>query len=304
MGNVKEKFRKYLDKQFSGYTRSKELSDFQEELFVNLNDRFEEYTAEGLSETEAYQKSIDSLGDYSEALKTIDKNTPVRTMLSYSRFLLNASFFYFVVLLIAYTAVSFVTNLWGTTWIILLSGSVAYAIFLFVRGTKNAVVKKKNGLLRFYTLMMYVVLCIFVYLIVSFETREWARSWLCFIWSVTLWFTTDIVLSKLKRRVKMPVRISFAIMMWTLACYLTVSLFVDGIWLYSWIGILCGLAVTTGYLVFYSYQKYRAEIKSGKDQDSLSADEETLKRQSRRDQKRDAPAPDKTEDAVAPDEVK
>ncbi|MDR2046844.1 MAG: permease prefix domain 1-containing protein [Clostridiales bacterium] len=264
---MKEEFRKYLDKQFSSYKQSKALSDFKEEMLANLSDRYDEFKAQGFSDKESYDKSIEAVGDYTDILKNIDANTPARTIWTYSKLMTSLSALYFVLLVIVYIGVSFaLRDKWGSTWLIMLSGGVLYAVAAFVIGAKNAAVNQKNGRTRFLILMIFLAATLLAYFSVSFITGAWTKTWLAFICFAALWLTADSVIAGRsgKKSGGVRFRVSALISIWTVAAYLSVSVLVGGIWAYSWLIILLGAAALFTYYAVVSYGKYKDEIKSGK----------------------------------------
>ncbi|MDR1905696.1 MAG: permease prefix domain 1-containing protein [Clostridiales bacterium] len=264
---MREAFQKYLDKRFSSYKKSKALNDFKEELLSNLNERFEEFKAEGLSDNESYKRSIESLGDYSDALKTLDAHTPAKTMVTYSKLILSVSALYFVLLITAYLGISFLTKGWSKTWLIVLVGSVLYVVVMFILNSKNALANQKNGKMRFNVLAIFTAVMLLSYFFISFVTKKWGITWLIPIDFFAVWLVADIFLTKLKKKKAMRIRISFAIMTFAAALYLTVSELISGIWSFSWLIVLGGVIIMLAYLTAQYYGNYRDEIKSGKDDD-------------------------------------
>jgi hypothetical protein len=262
---MKEEFQRYLDKQFASYKKSKEMSDFKDEVLTNLSDRYDEFIAQGFSEKESYKKSIEAVGDYTEILKNIDAKTPTKTAFAYSKLLFSVSALYFILLFVAYAVASFWGSDWGHTWLILLVGFVVYAVVILALTTKNAAVTGKNVKMRIHTTMTFLVVALLAYFTVSFVTSDWTRTWLIFVDIFALWSTVDIVLAKLKERKRpLNLRVDFAIMNWSIAAYLTASVLVGTIWKTSWLIVLVGLAAVFVRRSVLYYKKYAAEIKSGK----------------------------------------
>ncbi|MDR3264329.1 MAG: permease prefix domain 1-containing protein [Clostridiales bacterium] len=264
---MREEFQKYLDKKFNNYRKSKALNDFKEEILCDLTERYAEFKEQGFSDSESYDKSIASLGDYTDALRTLDAHTPRKTKVTFSKLMLSVSALYFTLLLIAYAAASFLSEQWKSTWLILMVGVLVYAVVMFVLGYKNAFANQKSGRMRFNALMIFFAVFILSYFTVSFVTGLWAKTWLLPISIFALWFTVDVMLAKSKRKGKrLAVRTDFMIMIWAVTAYLVVSTLIGGnIWSYSWLIILLGIAVMFTSHVVYYIKKYSAEIKSGKD---------------------------------------
>lgn len=125
------RFREYLDKQFKSVPDSKEANDFREELLSNLMSRAMELKEDkSLTEDQIYQKCIDSLGDYSEALRKLSGN-PIDTLRD-KRLWRDVMFAltFALISVIVYIAVSFVTKKWGLTAIIVFP-SMAGIMYIF-----------------------------------------------------------------------------------------------------------------------------------------------------------------------------
>ena len=69
-----EKFKKYLDKTFRPIPDSKAARDYREELLGKLMSNAIDMKKEGCDDDEAYDKSIKSLGDFSERLRALSGN--------------------------------------------------------------------------------------------------------------------------------------------------------------------------------------------------------------------------------------
>ncbi|MBO5416705.1 MAG: DUF4097 family beta strand repeat protein [Clostridia bacterium] len=66
---MKEKLRQYVELLFAGAANNEKNNELREELLGNLYDRYDDFLASGMSEEEAYNKSIASIGDLSELLE-------------------------------------------------------------------------------------------------------------------------------------------------------------------------------------------------------------------------------------------
>ncbi|MDR2091481.1 MAG: hypothetical protein LBP62_07545 [Clostridiales bacterium] len=262
---MKEEFQKYLDKQFANYKKSKEMSDFKNEVLTNLAERYDEFKALGFSDRESYDKSIEKIGDFTQILKDIDARTPTKTVWAYSKLVMSVSALYFVLLFIAYFTTSFLSGEWGKTWLIILIGCVVFAVALLAFSAKNAAVTGKSGKKRFHIMAIFLTVTILAYFTVSFATGAWAKTWLIFIDGLAVWYAADLVLAKLKDKNKnFRIRADLAVMKLSIASYLTVSVLAETVWRYSWLILLGGLAAVFALRAAAYYKKYMSEIKSGK----------------------------------------
>lgn len=66
---MKDKLDQYVELLFTGAARSEKNNELREELLGNLYDRYDEFLASGMSEEEAYSRTISGIGDLSELLE-------------------------------------------------------------------------------------------------------------------------------------------------------------------------------------------------------------------------------------------
>ncbi|MBQ7383562.1 MAG: DUF4097 family beta strand repeat protein [Clostridia bacterium] len=66
---MKEKLKQYVELLFAGAANNERNNELKEELLGNLYDRYDDFVASGMSEEEAYNNSISSIGDLSELLE-------------------------------------------------------------------------------------------------------------------------------------------------------------------------------------------------------------------------------------------
>lgn len=69
---MNKQLRVYLDKMFAPHEHLKGVDDLKEELGVNLSDKYDDYKQSGYADAQAFKLTIDSIGDVSELLETID----------------------------------------------------------------------------------------------------------------------------------------------------------------------------------------------------------------------------------------
>lgn len=68
---MNEKIDNYIDVLFSDIPRSKKAAELKEELRANMNERYDDYIAQGESETQAYSQTIANMGDVDEMLSSV-----------------------------------------------------------------------------------------------------------------------------------------------------------------------------------------------------------------------------------------
>lgn len=68
---MNNKIKNYIDVLFAEVPRSKKASELREELASNMNDRFEDYLRQGMSETQAYSQTVANMGDVDALIKEV-----------------------------------------------------------------------------------------------------------------------------------------------------------------------------------------------------------------------------------------
>lgn len=67
-----EQIEAYVHGIFAPYKGIKSADELKEELMQSLNEKFNDYKKQGYTDDEAYKRTIDSVGDVSELVKSID----------------------------------------------------------------------------------------------------------------------------------------------------------------------------------------------------------------------------------------
>jgi len=71
---INKKIKNYMDVLFLDIPKTNKAKELKEELLANMNERFEDYIAEGKSENQAYSLVISNLGDIDYLLKEVMPN--------------------------------------------------------------------------------------------------------------------------------------------------------------------------------------------------------------------------------------
>lgn len=72
---MNEKLMKYLDSVFSPYEDERVVRDLKEELFVDLQEKLNDFKNQGYDDETAYSMTIDSIGDVKEIIESISVKT-------------------------------------------------------------------------------------------------------------------------------------------------------------------------------------------------------------------------------------
>jgi uncharacterized protein YjbI with pentapeptide repeats len=72
---MNEKLKNHLDNIFSPYEDLKQVRELKEELYVDLQEKLNDLKNEGYDDADAYNKTIQSIGDISELVESIREKT-------------------------------------------------------------------------------------------------------------------------------------------------------------------------------------------------------------------------------------
>lgn len=69
---MQKEINQYVHNIFAPYPKVRTAKELEEELSANLTEKYQDYKSKGYSETEAYQMTINSIGDVSELIDSIN----------------------------------------------------------------------------------------------------------------------------------------------------------------------------------------------------------------------------------------
>jgi hypothetical protein len=245
------------------YPKSKALDELKEELVVTLEERYNEYLTAGMNEEQSYLKSIESIGDCKEAVRLIESGVGVKTKALRAGVALSLSALFWVFLTAVYLTVSFASGAWGFSWLIMVGGAA-----VFVGSILGIIYKKERSLdkkssKRAVVTVASALAIIALYLLVSFLTKDWAKSWLIVLGGISAWLSFDtFAYTKKNSKTLFVIRNYFLISLWTIFLYLAISILVGTIWSWSWLIFIFGLVAILAYNFSKVFQKYKKETKS------------------------------------------
>ena len=73
---MEKKLQEFLDKAFAPYGEFPARDDVIQELLANLQEKFRDLKAQGKSDDEAYQATVDSFGDVAEIMEQVSHEEP------------------------------------------------------------------------------------------------------------------------------------------------------------------------------------------------------------------------------------
>jgi hypothetical protein len=242
------RFQSFLKEEFKGLPNTDEVTDFKDELLGNLMDKAEELKAKDLSEDEIFQQCVQSIDGYKETLKEL-KGKPALVRLLYA-------LMYFTLVIGAYLAVSFVTEEWRLTWLIIVEGAFLFTVGLLGSLSVKAFAKKKYLHSRALAVPISAILVTGVFLAVSMLMDLWKISWIAYLFLPILIIIVDLIIGAFSRPNKIIVPESIAlIMLLSVMSYVVLGILGILSWHPYWLIILGGALISLGILAFYLKKK-------------------------------------------------
>lgn len=242
------RFQSFLKEEFKGLPNTDEVTDFKDELLGNLMDKAEELKAKDLSEDEIFQQCVQSIDGYKETLKEL-KGKPALVRLLYA-------LMYFTLVIGAYLAVSFVTEEWRLTWLIIVEGAFLFTVGLLGSLSVKAFAKKKYLHSRALAVPISAILVTGVFLAVSMLMDLWKISWIAYLFLPILIIIVDLIIGAFSRPNKIIVPESIVlIMLLSVMSYVVLGILGILSWHPYWLIILGGALISLGILAFYLKKK-------------------------------------------------
>lgn len=195
-----DRFNDYLSKEFKGLPKSREVSDFKDELLGTLMEKAEELKNTGRSVQEIFELCISSINGYKDTLKVM-RSKPIlkKEVANAARTVLYFSV-YMLVLIGVFLAVSFITGRWGRTWLIVVEGAFAGLIVLLMLNAAKGLRNNKTFLPRLSLLTAVSIATVGMFLGVSFILGIWAKSWLIMLFLPVFLLNANLIFAAAIKR--------------------------------------------------------------------------------------------------------
>ncbi|MFW5780060.1 MAG: hypothetical protein ACOCWI_01230 [Bacillota bacterium] len=251
------RFQSFLREEFKGLPNTKEVSDFKDELLGNLMEKAEELKLKkSMSEDEIYEKCIKSISGFEETLKELKgKPVVVRDVKKVANNLLYVMM-YFILLVGVYLAVSFTSNRWGVSWLIIVEGAFLFVATMLIVIAIKAFGQKKYTLARAVSMPVSLIIVTGVFLAVSMLMNIWATSWILFLFLPVFIIAIDIMIAAFAGKNKIIIPETMAgIMLLSVMAYVALGFLGILSWHPYWLIIVAGLFINLGIFAFYLKKK-------------------------------------------------
>lgn len=254
------KLRKYINKKFRLYPKTKEILEVREELYSIILDKYNDCVQSGMDEEQSYRKAIEMMVDYKEAIREVETGSSLsalkRNVVSVAAF----TTFYFVMLTAIYLFASMVVfDSFEHTWLMAVGGAFIYLVYFSVKAYQYATLFNLNLLARYGVGLIYFCLIPALYVFPSLyvsvmgNSSIWGSSWVIVILIALLYILTDYLLYRKQiSGIQRGIHLIVAGLILTTVLYLAAS-YIYGLWSTAWILYVVYLAIAS--LVFYVWEK-------------------------------------------------
>jgi hypothetical protein len=257
---MQNKLRKYINKKFRLYPKTKEIIEVREELFSIILDKYNDCIQSGMDEERSFREAIEMMVDYKEAVREVETGSSLgalkRNVISVAAF----STFYFVMLTAVYLFVSMVVlDTFEHTWLIAVGGTFVYLVYFSMKAYQYAALFSLSVLTRCGIGLIYLCLIPIFYVFPSLYVSVmgypsiWGQSWLIVILILLFYIMTDyLIYRKQVSGIQNGLHLIVAGLLLTTVLYLVASLYFQ-LWSTAWILFVVYLAVVS--LAFYVSEK-------------------------------------------------
>lgn len=192
------KYTDYVDKELSVYADSKNLYLFKKELLAEMAERANEIIATGIDDEKVLNDLVISeYGDIDKRYtKFVKAKKDKKKAILNSRIIIVGILGFVLALTTLYLCVSFATNAWNKTWLIMLFGVVAGVVGATVVISKK--MEKKLGKFNLVQRLLSVA-DVFLVAVFAFLTLKIVffieKAWLMLVFAVIIALVADIVMA-------------------------------------------------------------------------------------------------------------
>lgn len=249
---MQNKLRKYINKKFRLYPKTKEILEVREELFSIILDKYNDSVQSGMDEQSSYREAVEMMADYKAAVREVETGSSLsalkRNFISIAAF----STFYFVMLVAVYLFVSMVVyKTFENTWLIAVGGVFLYLVYFSIKAYQYATLFNLGVLSRCGIGLIYLSLIPIFYIFPSLYISVmgyppiWGQSWMIVLLVLLLYILTDYIvyrnqISGLQR----GLHLTAAGLVFTTVIYLCASIYFH-LWSTAWILYVVFLAIVS-----------------------------------------------------------
>lgn len=257
---MENKLRKYINKKFRLYPKTKEILEVKEELFSIITDKYNDCIQSGVTEELSYREAIEMMVDYKDAVREVETGSSLGALKKNIISMAAISTFYFVMLTAVYLFVSMVVvKTFDDTWLIAVGGAFVYLVYFSVNAYQYAKLFNLKVLTRCGLGLIYLsfapVFYVFpsLYVAVVSNASIWGQSWVIVIVILLCYIIADYLIYRKQFSVlQRGLHLIAAGFVLTTILYLYASIWFH-LWSTAWILYVVYLALVS--LTFYISEK-------------------------------------------------
>lgn len=257
---MENKLRKYINKKFRLYPKTKEILEVREELFSIILDKYDDSLQSGMNQEQSFLEAIEMMADYKSAIKEVETGSSLSALKKNVISMAAISTFYFVMLTAVYLFVSMVVvSTFEHTWLIAVGGAFIYLVYFSVNAYQYAKLFNLKVLTRCGIGLIFLssvpVLYVFpsLYVAVMGPYSIWGQSWVIVLVILLIYILTDyMVYRKMISMMERGLHLVTAGFVLTTILYLSASIWLH-LWSTAWILYVVYLALVS--LAFYIGEK-------------------------------------------------
>ncbi|CAK7024154.1 hypothetical protein [Tissierella sp.] len=200
---MEEKLKRYINRKFLLYPKTKEILEVRDELYSIMLDKYNDCLNMGITQEESYKRATEMMVDYKEAIREVEKGSSLgalkKTLVNIGSF----TTFYFIILTFIYFFVSvIILKSFNKTWLIVVGGSFIYLVYFSINLYEYAKLFSFKALGRWGIAFIYISLIPLIYVFPSlylsivYSKNIWNRSWLIIIIIVFFYIITDYIVNR------------------------------------------------------------------------------------------------------------
>jgi len=169
---MKERIKEHIDYLLKNAPRTRRIVDLHEELLSGCLEKYDDLTASGVSEEDAYKDVISGIGDVQELIGTTRKPRNDAALIG------AASSALWPLITLVYLWLGFWLNFWHPGWLIFIGGAL---LQLLIVAALTPAGRRTGPLLG----VLYVS-AVLLFLIFGFWTKQWVIACLIFVFAVAV----------------------------------------------------------------------------------------------------------------------
>lgn len=260
---MEEKLRRYVDRKFRLYPKTREITELREELYSMMRDKYRDCESSGLPKKESYKQALTFMEDYKLAIREVEAGSRFGGMKKKMAGSLAFSAFYFIALICAYLYLSMVSlKSFESTWLLIVGGAFVYLVYLSANLMGYARIFDMKALSRCALGFMFLSFIPLIYVFPSlladelYGIKAWGHSWLIIPVIVFVYISVDLIaFGKGMKNKYLSLEIGLAGFVLTSAVYL-IAAYIYSLWSIAWIVYLAYLSIAA--LAFYISKKISA----------------------------------------------